>query len=274
MTTPNVLLPQLIHKDKLRFLAGNSNRQTKHVFEELRKNIREQGFDESLIVVPFDEDTYTVVSGNHRGKAGMEEGIEEFPCVVRKDWDEVTTELQSVRRNYSRGKIDKNLFTAQVETIKERFALSNTDIMEGMAFESLDALAALYKAEKEAEEESYEKMQEEASSDATTVKVVDDLGAIVTHLVQMYGDTIPHSFMIIPVGGKQHLYIKSNSALKKAVQNIAAACVVNKLDINVALTGIISIGLDNTDFLEGQGVDAIKEANAVDGDDEEFEIIQ
>lgn len=269
--TVKVYMPKMISANLLRVLPGNSNKQDTHTFEELKKNIREQGFDESLTVTPNEDGTYTVVSGNHRMKAGMEEGMDEFPCVVRDDWDDITKQLQSVRRNYARGKINRNLFTAQIDALKEEYSLTNSVILEGMGFADLDAFAALYQQQREEEEEAYEKMHEDASSDAHQVKVIDDLTFIVSHLINKYGDTIPYSFMIVPVGGKNHLYIKTNTALKSAVQNIAAACVANNLDINVALTGIISIGLANTDFLEGHGVKEIREE--ANGEEDEFEIV-
>lgn len=272
MTKIRIFKPEMIPVEKLRFLEGNSNKQNQHTFSELKQNIVDHGFDETLLVVP-DGDNYTIVSGNHRAKAAIELGIESLPCQIRDDWDEVTKELQSVRRNYSRGEIDKNLFTAQVNAIKEKHQIQDHDIMEGIGFKDIEAFAELYKAEKAAAEEGYGRMQEEASSDANSVKIIDDLGLIISSIIQKYGDTVPHSFIIFPVSGKNHLYIQSNTALKKSLQTIAANCVAKGLDLNVALTGILAIGLAQTDFANNPDIAAIKAAHASDEDDADIEIL-
>ena len=87
--TVKVWLPQMIAAALINELQGNSQKQSRHEFAELRKNIREEGFDESITVVPDEGAGYIVISGNHRFRAGKAEGMTEFPCVIRDDWDEV-----------------------------------------------------------------------------------------------------------------------------------------------------------------------------------------
>lgn len=261
-----VHVAQLIPVDKLRWLEGNSQKQSKQQFAELKKNILEEGFDETLIVKTRIDGAYDVISGNHRGQAGVELGIEALPCVIRDDWDDIKAQFQSVRRNYVRGVIDKNLFTAQVNTLKDKHSVSYTDILEGIGFADMDDFAALYKDEKEKQEKAHEAMAEDASSDASAIKMMDDLGMIISSLIQKYGDTIPNSFIIIPVGGKNHLYIASNASLKKSLHSIATACIDQGMDINVALAGLLSIGLSQTNFLNKDGKAEVKDAANVSGE--------
>jgi len=140
-----VHVAQLIPVDKLRWLEGNSQKQSKQQFAELKKNILEEGFDETLIVKTRIDGAYDVISGNHRGQAGVELGIEALPCVIRDDWDDIKAQFQSVRRNYVRGVIDKNLFTAQVNTLQDKHSVSYTDILEGMGFADMYELAYFHK---------------------------------------------------------------------------------------------------------------------------------
>lgn len=271
MANTKVHKAQMIKVDKLRLLEHNSQKQTKHQFEELKKNMSEVGFDESLIVRTMADGSYEVISGNHRFKAAKELGFTEIPCVIRDDWDDVKAQLQSVRRNYARGAIDKNLFTEQVNALQEQ-GVSFTDIVDGIGFADMDEFASMYKDQQEKEKEAHEAMAEEASSDIQQVKMIDDLGIIISTILEQYGDTVPNSFIIFPVSGKRHLYIASNGSLKKSLQQIATACVQQGMDINVALAGLLSIGLSQTNFLTGSGGPEV-EAEAYDDGDSDIEIL-
>lgn len=244
--------------------TGNSNKQSRHAFKELRENIREQGFDENLIVRPIGDGSYEVVSGNHRFKAGKLEGMKEFPCVIQENWDQIVAEVQSVRRNYVRGKIDKDLFTAQVNRIQGDHGLLMGDIMERMGFEDPDAFADLYKEEKEIQEKVQQDVQ---STSAGRVKMVDDLGMVISGILEKYGDTIPYSFIVFPVGGREHMYVAANNTLKQTLQTISAQCIAQKMDINIALAGLLNIGMSQSSFMGG-GAQTVEDAGKDDPDDD------
>lgn len=240
---------------------SNSQKQSKHEFAELRKSIRDNGFDESLLVVPREDgEGYWIVAGNHRFDAGGAEGMDEFPCVIRDDWDEVKAKIELVRRNYVRGKLDKDAFTAAVNELRDEHGLALDDIMEQMGFEDADKFSVFFREEQEKEEKI---AREVASSDAGVIKMIDDLGLIVSAILNKYGDTIVNGFIIFPAGGKNHLFISANPALKKTMQDIAQGCVEARLDINVALAGVLAIGLANTNFLKSksQVVDIVNKLN-------------
>jgi hypothetical protein len=227
-----VLLPKLISKDKLHEHPSNSNKQNKHVFEALRESIRDHGFDESLLVVPRDDgDGYWVVSGNHRFRAGEAEGITEFPCVVRSDWDEVDQQVQLVRRNYVRGQIDKEAFTTAVNTLSEAHNIPVEAIRDSMGFEDSDKFLELYK-----------------SDNAPKVKMIDDLGMVLSGIFERYGDTIDQSFIVFPAGGKKHMYVAATPALRNLLSEIAERCISRHMDINLVLGGLLAIGLNESAF--------------------------
>ena len=239
-----VHLPELISVALLSEHQENSQKQSRHVFKELRESIREHGFDESLIVRPT-EDGYEVVSGNHRFRAGKAEGMLEIPCVVRADWDDVEAQIQLVRRNYVRGSIDKQAFTTAVDVLASESSLDLQVIYERMGFEDADVFSDYYQKEKEREQQM---AQRTAASPA--VKMLDDLGSILSTLFAEHGDSIPNSFIVFPAGGKNHLYVASTPTLKLTLAKITTRCMEEGLDINVVLGGLLAIAMHQSAFLK------------------------
>lgn len=237
----------MIPKEKLVEDPENSNKQNDQTFQELKLNIQEEGFDENLLVWPIGDGTYKVVSGNHRFRAGKEEGIEEFPCVVRDDWDQVKATYQGVRRNYARGKIDKDAFTQQVNSILSLDEdVDLDDIRAGMGFEDAEAFAQMYKEERDQLESA---QADEIAEGAAQVKMIDDLGVVLSEIFSQYGDTVPQSFIVFPAGNKAHLYVACTPALKQTIEGIVEKCVLESLDINVALGGLLQIGMAHSNFM-------------------------
>lgn len=239
---------KLIHKSELFVHPDNSNEQSKHMFAELRKSIRENGFDETLIVVPRDEEEhghgYWIVSGNHRFKAGVAEGMEKFPCVIREDWDPVKEQIELVRRNYVRGQIDRDKFTVAVDTLAEGHALAVDEIREEMGFEASDDFLDYYKQEHE-RQQTVERVR---SENAPKVKMIDDLGMVLSSIFEEFGDTVDQSFIIFPAGGRKHMYVAVTPALRRVLSDIAEKCVAENLDINMVLGGLLVIGMENSQF--------------------------
>ena len=238
----------------LRTHPTNSNRQSREVFNALRENIREEGFDEPITVRPMDDGFYEVVSGNHRFDAGVAEGMLEFPCVVRDDWDAVKAELQSVRRNYARGSIDKDLFTVKVNKLVAESGLLMGDVMHQMGFNDPDKFALLYKEEKD----QMERAVSEATVSASAVQMIDDLGYVISAIMEKYGDSAPNSFIVFPASGRNHLFVAANPSLKRTLEAVATHCVTTGLDINIALSGLLAIGMQHSNFI-GQMDPKVKE---------------
>lgn len=249
---PAVQAPVTVHQTKMLMTEvllqdpENTNKQSKHTHEELKQNIKDHGFDEALLVRPTGDGYFVVVSGNHRYAAGKALGMTEFPCVVRDDWTAIEAKLQGVRRNYSRGQIDKDAFTAQVNKLVVEEGLPLHDIMTGMGFEDSDAFSEYFKTQKVRDANAAQQVQASASN----VKMLDDMGRVLSELFAEHGDTVPQSFIIFPAGGKNHMYIACTPTLKRTLEGIAQQCVLNNLDINVALGGLLTIGIGNSNFLD------------------------
>lgn len=262
-----VHLPKLVSVAKLAEHPNNSNVQSKHVFKELKESITRGGFDEPLIIVPRKDgvDGYFVVSGNHRFRAGKELGYEELPCILREDWDDVEAQIQLVRRNYVRGQIDRAAFTESVNRLSRDRSLALDVIMERMGFEGAEAFAEFYKEEKKRERAMANSVA--SSSNANQVKMIDDLGTIISVMFEKYGKTVPQGFMIFPLGGKNHIFVQITPALKKSIDAVTTKCVAEGLDINTVLGGLLQIGLHTTKFFTNSADNkAVVEAGSVEGD--------
>lgn len=264
-----VHLPEMVSKDLLSEHPNNSNKQKKHMFKELRESIRTNGFDETLTIAPRTDalEGYWIVAGNHRFRAGVAEGMEEFPCVIRDDWDQVSQEIEMVRRNYVRGDIDKDAFTLAVNSLVEEQSLSLNEVREAMGFENIDTFMELYREE----QEKTEKMLREAAEHSTTagaVKMIDDLGLVLSKIFEEHGDTVPNSFIIFPAGGRNHLFVAATPSLVKSLTTIAEYSIANHLDINVILGGLLTIGIEQSNMFEGNTAEIAERGSEKDGSDE------
>jgi len=260
----------MISADKLRVHPDNSNKQSRHVQKELRESIKTLGFDESLLCVPDKDNpgSFVVVSGNHRYEAGVSVGMEEFPCVVRDDWTNVDSQIQLVRRNYIRGDLDKQAFTAAVDKLVLEEQLSLSSVQELLGMPDPDEFAALYEQKEEKEREMGARIAAGGGAGASnTVALIDDLGITISTLLDRYGHTAPNSFVIFPLSRKNHFFVQVNSGLKKTLEVIAQVCVQQGLDVNVALSGLLAVGMSTTGFKKAEpDVETVVRAGLIEGD--------
>jgi uncharacterized ParB-like nuclease family protein len=245
---PKVWPVQMIPVVKIHRDPKNTQKQSRKVFAELKKNIAAAGFDEPIVVIPHPDKPgeYMAVAGNHRTEAARALGMVEVPAVVRTDWDVVTAQLQSVRRNYARGQIDKDAFATLVNELEQVNNVSLEEIYSGMGFSDVEDFAEMYRKEKE----ETEKIQRTTNESAPKVKMMDDLGIILSSIFESYGSTAPFSFIIFPAGEKHHVFVQSSNALKRVLTDIMAACVEKGFDVNTALAGLLQIGSAHTNFLK------------------------
>lgn len=264
-----VHLPKLVPVALLAEHPNNSNVQSKHVFRELKESIMTGGFDEPLIIVPRNngEQGYYVVSGNHRFRAGKEVGYDQLPCIVREDWDSIESEIQLVRRNYVRGQIDRVAFTESVNRLSSEQSLAMDVIMERMGFEDADAFSEFYKQEKQREKRTAGAVAASTVQATQQVKMIDDIGIVLSAIFEKYGNTVPNSFMIFPAGGKNHIFVQITPALKKSLDAITTKCVADGLDINTVLGGLLQIAIHQTAFFKvGNKVEDVVRSGSVEGD--------
>lgn len=264
---PKVHPIQMIPGDLLFEHPNNTNKQSKHVHQELIDSITSNGFDEPIIVVPRNDGEvgYFVVSGNHRQRAGKAAGMEQFPAIVRDDWSELEARIQLVRRNYVRGDIDRTLFTEEINRLTTEHQLGLDIIMERMGFEDAESFSDFYKEEKKREKSIGQAVA--AQSQMSQVKMIDDLGVIISVLFEKYGKTVPNSFIMFPMGGRNHTFVQVTPALKKTIESVTEKCVAEGMDINTVLGGLLQIAIHHTGFFKNKENPDIVAAGSIEGDD-------
>ena len=109
------------------------NQPRKHfdedALDELAESIREYGVIEPLIVRPVDEDTYELVAGERRFRAGVQAGLHGMPAVVRVLNDRQSLEVALIE-NLQREDI-KPLECAQAyRRLIDEFGLTQEEVAE------------------------------------------------------------------------------------------------------------------------------------------------
>ncbi len=243
--------PPVVHKvvmipiEQLHLDPKNSNKQSRNTFKEIKKSIAENGMDENLLICPRPEGGYVTASGNHRLKACQELGITEVPCVVHEDWSTAKMAVESIRRNLIRGSVSKESFTLAANSIMQDESIDHTALSERLGFADPDAFGKMYA---ESTDKENQPIQQGVGELAQKARITDDLTNVVSILIDKYGDTVPQSFLIFSLGNKNHMLVQSTPTLKRVLEVIANKCVQSKLDVSVALSGLLSIGMHHTNF--------------------------
>jgi hypothetical protein len=260
----SVHLPKMVKVALLDTHPKNPQVQSSHMFGELVESIQENGFDESLIVVPRSDgqDGYWIVSGNHRFMASKQLGLDELPVVIRDDWDDVRSEIELVKRNYVKGKLDNDKFTNLVNHLSKEKAIPLDVIYEQMGFEDEQMFAKFYKAESEKQQSLLEKVMSKKE-----ISIVEHVDHSLSEIFEKYGATAPSGFVIFPAGGKRHIFVHSNAALKISIDKIVMKCLQEGLNINVVLGGLLALAIKEHKLDDGVS-EEVKKAGGLEGPDE------
>jgi hypothetical protein len=252
---------------------GNPNEQDPATFNNLVREIESDGWDEPVVVVPaanipnMGTTGYVVVSGNHRLKAAHVLGFDKIPCRVKLDWDEDTAKIKVVRRNLLRGEHNPQKFARLVDSFESKY--TQAQLADAMGFRDMAEFEKIYA--KEVEEEN-NRGKEAIENNKEEVNLIGGMSTILNRLFEEYGDTVPHSFMFFLAGSKIHLVVQTNTKLKKLLELITKRCVKDSLDINLALAGLLGIGVKVTQFEMGPPERAAIEGEALEMSDEEYEL--
>jgi ParB-like nuclease domain len=256
--------PVMLPVDQLVWDDNNPNIQDKSTAKLVKANIEEQGFDENLLVIPLTETTedgrkkYKVVSGNHKGRYAVEAGADKLPVTIREDWDMLTSALQSVRRNVSRGAVEPAAYTAIVKAARDS-KLEDNEIMTRMGIHQQHVFEQNL-IKKVLDDEQASRLQHTGASVsqgeaeqqdvAGRIKLIDNVGYVVSEILDKYGHTIPYSFIVFPVsqGGCKHMYVQATAPLKTVISHIAKECMANGQDLSSVLAGLLNKGLASSNM--------------------------
>ena len=220
--TIEISTPILIDVDCLHPNEWNPNYQTDETFNQLVDEIKEDGFEQPLNVVPADEIEgvlqYTIIGGEHRWKAARVLGLEQIPCYVHHNWDEAAQKLKTVRRNLMTGQLDDVKFTAMVKDLEDRFKISEEDLPKLLGFEDSREFAKHYVEEKEGADRSFiDALLHEAKKESHAVDSVVD---VISNIFAEAGDTIDQDFLHFSYRGSIQTVILCDSECIKSVKGM------------------------------------------------------
>mgnify|MGYP000885195081 CR=1 FL=1 len=171
----------------------NPNEQTDNVFNQLVEEIRTDGFDHPLQVVPcscekIDGPHYKIIGGEHRFKAVQVLGWEKVPCVIYENWNEELQKLKTVRRNLLSGELNDRKFTDLVRSMKDdNPELTNELLARAMGFDNEQEYAKHLLEVTEREESEGREWLNDMKATGNEVEAVDGLSDILNNIFTQYG---------------------------------------------------------------------------------------
>lgn len=202
----------------------NPNTQSEKVFDELVERIRQEGFDEPIIVYPEiirgnPTGKYKIASGHHRAKAAELAGFDKVPAIIREGWDEDRALIELTARNALRGNLDPVLFTKTYNKLKDTYGEDQLRKMMGLTDKK--QFAALYKGVRAQLTPRQQKKLDEAKEE---IKSVDDLSQVLNEIFREHGTKIDRSMLVFSFGGKNHLYIKVDKTTFDRIKKLSEEC--------------------------------------------------
>lgn len=242
----------------------NANEQDNKSFDLLVEDIAETGFIDSVTVVPLEDGNYRLIGGEHRWRAAKALGEAEIPALILRGdkWKhEDLQKFTTVKMNIIKGKLNPQKFAALYNEMAEKYGTDQLKKLFGFTNEA--ALQKVLKgvvagAKKSLPKEMHKDLEERSKN----AKTAEDIGVIVQELFAEYGDTMNQSYMILSHGGQEHVYVRMNDDLRKAIDKVMIYCDYTRSDINNVLSEIVR---------EGVGQKAEKLAVVADEDDNEDE---
>lgn len=220
----------------------NPNEMDDALFNELTRDLGEDGFLQTITVVPVRVDgkiRYRIVDGEHRFNAMKLADYPEIPCLISKGdlaRDEDKQRFKTVRMNKIRGKLNQKKLKTLVEDLAGRHPLAR--IAEEFIVDDPAELEALIgKVRKDLPTEEMRKELDKAKSE---IKTIEDLSTILNKLFATYGDTLSHNYMIVEYGGKNHLWVRLKDAAQfSRLKKIAEVCRKEGVSFDRALMHVV-----------------------------------
>lgn len=205
----SVLLPV----DEVEENDWNPNEQESDVFNELVKDIEEEGFDEPLQVVEIPETPegkkYRIIGGAHRFRGVQHLGWEYVPAVIKEYSTEEEQKIRTVRRNMLKGQLDRQKFTKLINSLGR---LVDLDLAVQLGMRNTDkVLQSMLNSRG-----NYDPSLAEKVKDARREEVaLKNLSMILNKLFVEFGDTLKSRYMFFTYGTKLHLMLMMDRKLQK-----------------------------------------------------------
>jgi hypothetical protein len=200
----------------------NPNEQDEATFDQVVQSIREDGFDEPILVTQIgsgeNAGKFEIVSGHHRVKGARVLNMEAVPAIVKAGWSGTKVQVELVKRNMLRGNLNPEKFTALYNRI---IKAGNDEALTKvqMGFTKEDAFKKIYKGIEKALPPSQKKKLAQAKEN---IKSVDGLSSVLNTIFKEHGADLDHGFVVFAFGGKQHHFIECDPQLDKMMKNLEA----------------------------------------------------
>lgn len=193
----------------------NPNKMSDDLFNILTEDMGDEsvGFLQPVLVAEREDGMYRIIDGEHRYESARINGYETVPCIVAHGdlaTDEDKQKFLTARMNRLRGKMDKRKFAAMVNSLQGEYDLD--ELARQLAFTDPDQLATMIDTARKSL--PTQQMREGFDEARDEIKTVADLSNVLNRLFTRYGDTLPHQFMILDFGGKNHVWVRISDRRK------------------------------------------------------------
>lgn len=214
----------------------NPNQMDEQTFDQLVDEIREQGFDEPVLVRPHPtlKGKWQIGSGHHRTKAAIVNGMTEVPCIV-KEWSDRDQKFALAKRNALRGELDKKKLTKLYrDLVKDH---DPVQVQRQLGFTNPKKFEAMVdQIEKQLTPKQRKKLQEAKE----TIKSVDDLSSVLNRIFKEAGSELDKGYMVFSYGGKEHHYFQIDDDTNKLLHQIIAHCEKHDVPYTEAMQSIVA----------------------------------
>jgi len=128
-------LPELVSIDLIQPNTYNPNVMPDTLFQELLKDIRQQGFVGAIIVRKLSRG-YEIVDGEHRYRAAKHLGYTDIPCITL-DYEDDAAKFATFRFNHERGFFDNIKTSELIHDLATRHTIDELARELGMAHEEM-----------------------------------------------------------------------------------------------------------------------------------------
>ena len=251
-----ILVPVSIATTKLVLCDWNCNVMSDVAFANLTHIMGDEGFDESLHVVPMDGKPgfYLVVGGEHRYKAAKANGLQELPCYILEHLvgkSEAELQMWSVRRNQIKGKIDKAKY-AKIEQnicrqmdLQAKVARKRMLVRESMAAKSKAEYSKTSSSSGGGAETDGERDKRKTIADRT--RLLANAKTFQQECLVDSADTVEHGYLYVGQNGKSHLIVDASKKLHGFISAMVRVCKNDSARIDDFLAAAIQRELKNWD---------------------------
>lgn len=215
----------------------NPNEMDEAMFDLLVEEIREQGFDEPVLVRkhPKQKGNYQIGSGHHRVKAAAVCGMQSVPCVI-KEWSDKDQKFALTKRNVMHGDLNKaklaKLYKDLVKTEKDPVQLQRKlGFSNPKKFESM-----IEQVESQLPPKQRKKLQDAKEE----IKSMDDLSSVLNRIFKEAGSELDRGYMVFSFGGKEHHYFQIDDETNKLLHKVKNHCDKHNVTYVEAMQSIVA----------------------------------